>query len=65
MDYETAMAELEQTLQQLSREHEELTESVRMFERGLALVRRCDELLDDAERRLSELAPTGEPSPGP
>jgi exonuclease VII small subunit len=33
---------------------------VRSFERGLALARRCARLLDDAERQLKELAPTGE-----
>lgn len=58
MDYETAAAELERTVQLLGREQEDLAESVRTFERGLALARRCSQLLDDAERRLSELAPT-------
>ena len=65
MDYETAAAELERTVQQLGKEQEDLAESVRSFERGLALARRCARLLDDAERRLKELAPAGEPSPGP
>ena len=65
MDYETAAAELERTVQQLGREQEDLAESVRSFERGLALARRCARLLDDAERRLKELAPTGERQPGP
>jgi exodeoxyribonuclease VII small subunit len=57
MDYETAAAELERTVQQLGKEQEDLAESVRTFERGLALARRCARLLDDAERRLNELAP--------
>jgi exodeoxyribonuclease VII small subunit len=65
MDYETAAAELERTVQQLGREQEDLAESVRSFERGLALARRCARLLDDAERRLKELAPAGERPPGP
>ena len=65
MDYETAVAELERTVQQLGKEQEDLAESVRSFERGLALARRCARLLDDAERRLKELAPTGERQPGP
>jgi exodeoxyribonuclease VII small subunit len=65
MDYETAAAELERTVQQLGKEQEDLAESVRSFERGLALARRCARLLDDAERRLKELAPTGERQPGP
>jgi exodeoxyribonuclease VII small subunit len=65
MDYETAAAELERTVQQLGKEQEDLAESVRSFERGLALARRCARLLDDAERRLKELTPTGERQPGP
>jgi len=65
MDYETAAAELERTVQQLGKEQEDLAESVRTFERGLALARRCARLLDEAERRLNELAPAGERPPGP
>ncbi len=65
MDYETAAAELERTVQQLGKEQEDLAESVRTFERGLALARRCAQLLDDAERRLSELAPALERPAGP
>ena len=65
MTYESAAAELERTVQQLGKEQEDLAESVRMFERGLALARRCARLLDDAERRLNELAPAGERAPSP
>ena len=65
MDYETAAAELERTVQLLGKEQEDLAESVRTFERGLALARRCARLLDEAERRLNELAPAGERPPGP
>ena len=60
MDYETALAELERTVQELGREQEDLAESVRAFERGLALARRCTRLLDDAESRLNALAPAAE-----
>jgi exodeoxyribonuclease VII small subunit len=63
MDYETALAELERTVQQLGKEQEDLAESVRAFERGLALARRCTQLLDTAERRLNEVAPAGERPP--
>jgi exodeoxyribonuclease VII small subunit len=65
MDYETAAAELDRTVQQLGKEQDDLAESVRIFERGLALARRCAWLLDEAERRLKELAPAGERPPGP
>jgi exodeoxyribonuclease VII small subunit len=65
LDYEAAVAELERTVQQLGKEQEDLAESVRMFERGLALARRCARLLDDAERRLNDLAPAAERPTGP
>jgi exodeoxyribonuclease VII small subunit len=65
MDYETAAAELERTVQLLGKEQDDLAEAVRTFERGLALARRCAALLDDAERRLKELAPAGERPPVP
>src|SRR2546427_11016172 len=55
MDYETAVAELERTVQLLGKEQDDLAESVRTFERGLALARRCAQLLDDAERRFQEV----------
>jgi len=41
MSYETAVAELEKTVQRLGRDQEDLAESVRQFERGLALAKRC------------------------
>jgi exodeoxyribonuclease VII small subunit len=65
MDYETAAAELERTVALMGKEQEDLAESVRTFERGLKLVRRCARLLDDAERRLNELAPAVERAAGP
>ncbi|HEY8738311.1 MAG TPA: exodeoxyribonuclease VII small subunit [Candidatus Dormibacteraeota bacterium] len=60
LDYESALAELERTVQQLGKEQEDLAESVRVYERGLALARRCSQLLNDAERRLTELSPATE-----
>ena len=65
MDYETAAAELERTVAQLGKEQDDLAESVRSFERGLALARRCARLLDEAEQRLKDLAPAGERPPVP
>ena len=42
-------------------EEEDLAESVRAYERGLALARRCTGLLDQAERRLNEAVPAQRP----
>jgi exodeoxyribonuclease VII small subunit len=61
MDYETALAELERTVQQLGREQEDLAQSVRAYERGLALAHRCAQLLDEAEQRVNRLAPIQRP----
>ncbi len=52
MDYETAVAALQHTVEQLGHGQEDLAESVRAYERGLLLARRCAQLLRDAERRL-------------
>jgi exodeoxyribonuclease VII small subunit len=63
MDYETAVAELERMVQQLGREQEDLAESVRIYERGLALARRCTQLLREAEVRLNQLVPSSDRPP--
>jgi exodeoxyribonuclease VII small subunit len=57
MDYEAAIAALEQTVERLGQGQEDLAESVRAYERGLRLARRCSQLLRDAERRI-ELSST-------
>ncbi len=61
MGYEEAMAALEQAVEQLGREQDDLAQSVRTYERGLALARRCSELLRDADRRLQAAAPAESP----
>lgn len=60
LDYEGALAELERTVQALGKEQEDLAESVRIYERGLALAKRCSDLLTQAERRLADLSPAPE-----
>ena len=60
LDYEAALAGLERTVQLLAKEQDDLAESVRIYERGLALAQRCSLLLKDAERRLKELATSSE-----
>lgn len=65
LDYEAALAELERTVQLLGKEQDDLAESVRTYERGLALARRCSGLLKDAERRLAALVPPNQRAPGP
>jgi exodeoxyribonuclease VII small subunit len=57
MDYETAVAALQQTVEQLGHGQEDLAESVQAYERGLLLARHCSQLLRDAERRLERERP--------
>jgi exodeoxyribonuclease VII small subunit len=50
-------------VQQLGKEQDDLAESVRIYERGLALAGRCSRLLKDAETRLGRLASSDERVP--
>jgi exodeoxyribonuclease VII small subunit len=59
MDFETASRELEGVIQRLGRD-DDLVDSVRTYERGLALARRCSQLLADAERRIVPIVPEDE-----
>ena len=58
LTYEEALAELESIVDILEGEASQnpLEESMSMFERGQALVRRCSELLDGAELKVRELS---------
>ncbi len=53
--FEDALAELEDHVRKLDGGELPLEEALRLFERGVGLVRECQELLDDAERRITEL----------
>jgi exodeoxyribonuclease VII small subunit len=61
MPFEAALAELEQIVDQLEKGAVALDESIRLYERGEALKKRCDELLKNAETRIEKitLAPDG------
>lgn len=60
LSYEQAFEELETILHQLESEQANLEETLRLFERGKALVDRCSELLDAADLRLHVLSETGD-----
>ncbi|MEM5774068.1 MAG: exodeoxyribonuclease VII small subunit [Anaerolineaceae bacterium] len=60
LSYEQAFDELEVILRQLENEQANLDETLRLFERGKALVDRCSELLDAADLRLHVLSETGD-----
>jgi exodeoxyribonuclease VII small subunit len=56
MPFEAALAELEAIVDRLEKGAVALDESIRLYERGEALKRRCDELLKDAEMRIEKIA---------
>jgi exodeoxyribonuclease VII small subunit len=55
MPFEAALAELEQIVEQLEKGAVALDESIRLYERGEALKKRCDELLKNAEMRIEKI----------
>ena len=56
LTYEQALAELEAIVSVLEGEQGKLEESIRLFERGQALVRRCGELLEAAQLKVRQVA---------
>jgi exodeoxyribonuclease VII small subunit len=56
MPFEKALAELETIVDQLEKGAVSLDDSVKLYERGEALKKRCDELLKNAEMRIEKIA---------
>ncbi|MGA9192033.1 MAG: exodeoxyribonuclease VII small subunit [Anaerolineales bacterium] len=56
--YEDAFDELEALVEQLESGELQLEEALSVFERGQALAARCSDLLEKAQLRLTELAPS-------
>jgi exodeoxyribonuclease VII small subunit len=56
LTYEQALAELEGIVTALEAEQNPLEESMKLFERGQALVGRCAELLEAAELKVKRLS---------
>jgi exodeoxyribonuclease VII small subunit len=59
-DFEAALVELEGIVQRLEQGDLSLEESLRQFERGVALTRTCQKALRQAEQRIRVLARTNE-----
>jgi exodeoxyribonuclease VII small subunit len=53
--FEAALAELEEIVDHLEKGAVALDESIRLYERGEALKKRCDELLKNAEMRIEKI----------
>lgn len=60
LTYEQALGELEKILSALENESHELETSMQLFERGRALIQRCQTLLDNAELKVRQLGANGE-----
>lgn len=56
LSYEEALAELEGIVEALETGQNALEDSMKMFERGQALVSRCNGLLETAQLRVQKLA---------
>ena len=63
MSFEEALERLEALVAELERGELPLEESVRAYEEGVRLVRRCEKLLADAEARIRTLGDEGETPP--
>lgn len=64
LSFEDAMKELEATVGKLEHGEATLEESIRLYERGAALRKHCDDVLRAAEERVEKitLAANGQPS---
>ena len=54
--FEDALEELETIVGRMEDGEPSLEESLKLFERGMDLTRRCQKALDDAEQRIQSLA---------
>jgi len=59
LSFEDALEELEAIVGQLEQGEIPLEDSIARFERGIALARRCDERLGEAEQKISALMKEG------
>ena len=55
MSFEQAMAELEQVVGKLERGDVPLEDSIKLYERGAALRKRCDQKLKEAEEKVAAI----------
>jgi exodeoxyribonuclease VII small subunit len=55
LSFDAALAELERTVAELESGGQPLERTIALYERGVALQRRCEHLLGDAELRVRRL----------
>ena len=55
LNFEEAMKRLEEIAQELEKGDLDLDQSVKKFEEGMALSKKCNEMLQEAEKRITIL----------
>lgn len=63
MSFEEAMKELEAVVGQLDRGDVALDQSIRLYERGAALKKRCEDELARAEEKVAQITLDGDGNP--
>jgi exodeoxyribonuclease VII small subunit len=63
MTFEAAMAELEKVVAQLEAGQVPLEDSIKLYERGAALKKRCEAKLKEAEEKVAQITLDGEGNP--
>jgi len=63
MSFEEAMRELEQVVGQLERGDVALEDSIKLYERGAELKKRCEAKLKDAEEKVAAITLNGDGQP--
>lgn len=53
--FETALSELEKVIAKLESNETQLDEALKLYEKGIALIRVCTERLDNAEQKIKIL----------
>lgn len=53
--YEELLKELKSIVQKIEDDETSLDESIALYERGALLVKRCEEMLETAEMKISQL----------
>lgn len=63
MTFEQAMAELESVVEKLERGDVPLDESIKLYERGAELKKRCESKLAEAEEKVAKITLNGDGQP--
>ena len=60
LNFEVAIKSLEQIVQELEKGDLNLDESVKKFEEGMALSKKCTQILEEAEKKITILIKEGD-----